>query len=168
MRSLIRILVAGAGLTAVMVGVPAVALADSSSPSNTSSTSAGTCAHPVVAYLSAHSDVATELKTLKAMPTAERAAARRSWAQAHQDEASGLRQAQQEARADRLAGLGAATSYVTAHPDVAALLTQLEQAPAGSRAATVRQYVKAHPGARAEARDLRTAVRDAACGTGSH
>jgi heme-binding protein len=166
MRTRTRVLMAGAALTVVLIGVPTVALADSGpNPSTSSSTSARTCVRPVAAYLSAHPDVATELQTLKELPQDQRAAARTSWAQAHQEEATGLRQARQEGRADRLAGLEAANTYAAAHPDVSALLDQLQKAPVGSRAATVRQYVAAHPGTRSEIKGLRAALRQAVCGS---
>jgi hemophore-related protein len=171
MRTPTRTLVAGTGLAAALaVGVP-VALADGGSTSPGTSSSPASCpAHPVKDYLAAHPDVAAELKTLHALPADQRKAARQAWAAQHQDLAVGLKQAATQARTQ--AGghlgnrLGAAGDYLAAHPDVAALLDQLKNAPAGSRAQAARQYLTAHPGVRTELHDLRATVRQhrAACG----
>jgi hemophore-related protein len=158
MRTRTRLLLAGASAAAVLaVGVP-VALADGG-PSSPTPAAPAACPHPVKDYLSAHPDVAAELKTLQALPADQRKAARQQWATAHPDLAAGLRAARREAGADAGVRLDVAADQLAAHPDVKALLDQLKSAPAGQRAQVARQYLAAHPGVRADLRALRTAVR---------
>lgn len=166
MRTRTRLALAGGVTAAVLaVGVP-VALADggsTSSPSPSSSatpsTSTASCPVPVKDYLAAHPEVATELTTLKGLPADQRKAARKQWVTANPTLAAGLRAAEQQVAGRRLVRLDVAADQLAAHPDVKALLDQLKSAPAGQRAQVRKAYLQAHPGVRAELRDMRTAVR---------
>lgn len=183
MRIRTNVLVAGSGLAVVLaLGAPAVAFAGETGPTASSSSSPagstngadpascpGHDVHRAVAsYLTAHPDVAAELKTIHALPAGQRAAARKAYLVQHADVAQALKQIRSQARgswADLLAPVG---DYLSAHPEVADLLTQLKNAPAGQRHQVAESYLAAHPAVQGELKGAMTSLRQHArsCRTG--
>ena len=153
-----KLLAAGAGLTVLLaVGVPAVASAESgATPSaGTSTAAAATCPgqearQAIATYVAAHPDVAEEMAKLRAMPKADRPAARKAYLAEHADVAKALRAARSSAGVGLPGRLGSLGDFLAAHPDVATLLDQLRAAPAGHRSQVAQTYLSAHPQTKAE------------------
>lgn len=164
----IRSLLAGAGLTAAAVAVPLVVVSTASAdpapaPAATaaaSSPAAQSCPRlatrqQVKSYLAAHTDVAQELKTLRALPQDQRAQARRQYLAAHPDVAAQLTTFRQDRRGTWAEVAGARTAELDKYPAVQALFQDLAKAPAGRRAAEAKTYLAAHADAKSQLRQLR-------------
>lgn len=172
MRTRKRVLLAGSGLAvALAVGVPAVAFAAdggsggstpttttaSSSPSATPSCPGKEVRQAVAQYLKEHPDVAAEWQKIRALPAGQRAAERKAYLAAHPDVKAALQQIRQQAQGSWADVLGAAGDFLAGHPQLADLLDQLRDAPAGQREQVAQTYLSQHPGVTVQ---LRQAVRD--------
>ena len=176
MRIRRSVLAAGSGLAVLLaVGVPAVAYAESGSGTSTSASTSSSTSCPVqdlrkarASYLAAHPDVAAEMKTIRALPADQRAAARKAYLTQHPDVAAALKALRGTATSDWADAVASIGGFLSAHPDVADLLTQVEKAPAAQRHQVAQDYLTAHPGTQSELRAALTAERQQArsCRTG--
>jgi hemophore-related protein len=162
----VRSLLAGIGIAAVAVTVPLVVISTASadpapSGSTTSSTSCPrqSVRQEVQTYLTAHPDVAAEMKTIRALPQDQRAAARKQYLAAHTDVAAQLKTFRQDRRGAWAEATGARTAELDKYPAVKALDEDLAKTPAGQRAAEAKKYLAAHSDARTQLKQLRADQR---------
>jgi hemophore-related protein len=167
----VRSLLAGIGIAAVAVTVPLVVISSASAdpaPSGSTTTSTSTTCprqsvhQEVQQYLSAHPDVAAEMKTIQALPQDQRAAARKQYLAAHSDVAAQLKTFRQDRRGAWAEATGARTAELDKYPAVKALDEDLANTPAGQRAAEAKKYLAAHSDARTQLKQLRADQRSSA------
>jgi len=167
----VRSLLAGVGIAAVAVAVPVVVISTASadpspsgSASSTSSPSSTSCPRQSVRqevqqYLAAHPDVAQEIKTIRALPQDQRAAARQQYLAQHPDVAAQLKTFRQDRRGAWAEVAGAGAAELDKYPAVQALVQDLGKTPAGQRADEAKKYLAAHPDARTQLEQLRSDTR---------
>jgi hemophore-related protein len=162
----VRSLLAGVGLAAVAVAVPLVVVSTASADSSPSSASSSaqncprqTVRQEVKDYLTAHPDVAQEIKTLKSLPQDQRAQARQQYLAAHPDVATGLKNLRQDRFGAWAEVAGGKAAELDKYPAVKAMVEQLGQTSAGQRGAAAKQYLADHPDAKTQLAKLRADVR---------